>query len=75
MFVVMLPVKTLVPVLAKKAVVVAVAWGMDEMRKAINKKMESGEARDPIEAARLVAKGWTQWLKNGFNQGPAAEGV
>ena len=73
--IIVLPVKTLAPVLARKAAAIVVAWGIHEMHKAISKKMESGEARDPVEALRLVANEWARWLKQDPNQGPATEGV
>ncbi len=72
---VMFPLKTFAPVLGKKVAVMAVAWGIEEMRRAVNRKIEEGEARDPVEALQMVVMEWVQWLKKGFNQGPAAEGA
>ena len=67
--------KTSAPVWGKKAAEIAVLWGSRELSRAVRRKMEKGEARDPVEALLLVLKEWTQWLKRGSGQGPATEGV
>ena len=72
---IVLPLKPLAPVLGKKVAAIAVAWGIEEVRKAVSRKMEEGEAGDPVEALRLVVMEWAQWLKKGPNQGPPTEGA
>lgn len=72
---VVLPLKALAPALGKKVAVMAVGWGIEEMRKSVNRKMEEGEARDHAEAVWMVFTEWTQWLRQGPNQGSATEGA
>ena len=67
--------KTSAPVWGKKAAEIAVVWGLEELRKAVRRKMEKGEARDPVEALRLVVNDWTLRFKEDSGQGPATAGV
>ena len=66
--------KTVAPVLAKEIAklgkkAVEKIWA--EMCERVNR----GEARDHVEALKLVVGEWAQWLKQGHNHAPATDGA
>ena len=66
--------KTLAPVLAKEIAELG-KKAAEKIWAEVCERVERGEARDHVEAFRLVVKEWALWLRTSANQGPSAEGA